>query len=95
MNVDITMKHTLEFEIPYSKNFAINRGEFMSTAVWSDFESIVLSEVCAHDEDTTNTKWYNDIVYFAKSTFCTNRYHKILCFREKTQEQIQYKLMNK
>ena len=87
----------MQVEIPDSKKFAIDRGESMSNAIWSDFEAIVLSEVCAHGEDTESTKLYNDIVYFAKSKFCTNHLPQNVVFREKTREQIQYKLqfMNK
>lgn len=90
-------KHYMQVEIPDSKKFAIDRGESMSNAIWSDFEAIVLSEVCAHGEDTESTKLYNDIVYFAKSRFCTNHLPQNVVFREKTREQIQYKLqfMNK
>ena len=59
--------------MPNSKAFAMDRGECISTAVWSDFESIIVMEILqSHDqEDTTNiTKLYNDIVYYSSSLFC-------------------------
>ena len=61
------IKHYLQVKIP-----TIDRGECMSNAIWSDLESIVLSEFCAHDGDKASTKLQNDIVYFANPTFCTN-----------------------
>ena len=39
--------HSMQQEIPSSKRFALARGQSLSTAVWSDFESIVITEICA------------------------------------------------
>ena len=36
----------MQGEIPSSKKFAVDRGEGVSEAVWSSFESIVLDELC-------------------------------------------------
>ena len=69
----------------------------MSTAIWSDFESIILMEILQfHDqEDTTNiTKLYNDIVYYSSSLFCTCPLPHTVVFREKTIAQIQSKLQH-
>ena len=67
----------------------------MSTAVWSDFESIIVLEILqSHDqEDTTNiTKLYNDIVYYSSSLFCACPLPRTVVFREKTVGQIESKL---
>ena len=66
----------------------------MSTAVWSDFESIIVMEILqSHDqENTTNiTKLYNDIVYYS-SLFCACPLPYTVVFREKTIGQIESKL---
>ena len=31
--------HSLQLVLPSSKKFALDRGEFLSTSLWSDFES--------------------------------------------------------
>ena len=67
----------------------------MSTAVWSDFESIIVMEILqSYDqEDTTNfTKLYNDIVYYSSSLFCACQLPHAVEFREKTISQIESKL---
>ena len=67
----------------------------MSTAVWPDFESIIVMEILqSHDqEDTTNiTKLYNDIVYSSSSLFCACPLAHKVVFREKTIGQIESKL---
>jgi len=56
------------------KKFAIDRGEQISEAVWSSFETIVLGEICKHyeaEEVSGIHELYNDIVYYSTSEFCT------------------------
>jgi len=55
----------MQQEIPSSKEFALNRGESPSTAVWSDFESMVLAGICALDQQGDIIILYNDIVYYS------------------------------
>ena len=47
------------------KRFALARGKSLSTAVWSDFELIVITEICALDQQGDMTKLYNSIVYYS------------------------------
>ena len=54
----------------------------MSTPIWSGFESIFLSEVCAHDKYTANTKLYNDIAYLPSRHSVLTTNHK-MCFEKK------------
>ena len=64
----------------------------MSTAVWSDFESIIVMEILQshNQEDTTNiTKLYNDIFYYSSSLFCACPLPHTVVFREKTTGQIE------
>ena len=65
--------HSLQAAVPTSKRFAIDRGESLSTSIWSDFESIVLDEIllCHQEASTIDvTNIYNNIVNYSKSTFC-------------------------
>ena len=85
--------HSLQKEIPSSKNFVLDRGESLSTAIWSDFESIVLEEISASEQQDENmTKLFNDIVYYSKSSFCTIPLTEDIVFREKTSSQISAKI---
>ena len=73
----------------------MDRGECISTAVWSDLKSIIVMEILqSHDqEDTTNiTKLYKDIVYHSSSLFCACPLPLTVVFREKTIVQIESKL---
>ena len=57
--------HMLEKEIPPSKKFAVERGEVVSSSIWSDLETIILKEISIASEEYTHhyvTKLYNDIV---------------------------------
>ena len=70
------VKHSSQLDIPSSKRFAIDKGEVISTAIWSEFETIVIQEVMKYLEDESKdeeelTKMYNDVVYYASSLFCT------------------------
>ena len=84
----------MQVEIPPSKKFAIDRGEAISEAIWSNFESIVLDELCKSPEvetcDVLNL--YNDIVYYSKCNFCTMPLQDDVLFRNKTAQQIQSKI---
>ena len=74
----------MQQEIPSSKKFALNRGESPSTAVWSDFESMVLAGICALDQQ-------GDIIIISsitQSSFCTVPLKEDIAFREKTSCQI-------
>ena len=85
--------HSLQKEIPSSKKFALDRGESLSTAIWSDFESIVLEEISASEQqDESMIKLFNDIVYYSKSSFCTIPLTEDIVFREKTSSQISAKI---
>ena len=58
--------HALQKDIPKSKKFALDRGESMSAAIWSDFESTVLAEIVSSfsepQHDATILQLYNDII---------------------------------
>ena len=51
----------------------IDRGEVVSEAVWSSFESIVLDELCKTPdvESAVISKLHNDIVCYSTCNFCT------------------------
>ena len=85
--------HSLQQAIPSSKLFAVDRGETLSAAIWSDFESIVLDEICKRSQEDFNVeKMYNDIVGYSKSTFCTVPLNEDIVFREKNNAQIVSKI---
>lgn len=84
--------HSLQIALPTSKRFAVDRGESLSTSIWSDFESIILDEILSNHQDalstTDITNTYNSIVYYSKSTFCSIPLEAGIIFREKTNNQI-------
>jgi len=86
--------HSMQLEIPASKKFALDRGEVISEAVWSRFESIVLDELCTSPEieQSDIPKLYNDVVHYSKCDFCTMPLQDSDLFRSKTVQQIQSKL---
>ena len=61
----------MQMEIPSSKKFAVHRGEVVSEAVWSSFESIVLDELSKSPdvESADIPKLYNDIVCYSTCNF--------------------------
>ena len=67
----------------------------MWAAIWSDFESIVLSEiVCSFTEpqqDATILQLYNDIVHYSTAPFCIF-FLPDVTFREKNYTQLHAKL---
>lgn len=63
--------HSLQINIPSSKRFALDREESLSESIWSDFEAIVLDDIChiTSEDDDSNidvVKLYNDIVDYSK-----------------------------
>lgn len=87
--------HVLQQAIPGGKTFALDRGESLSTAIWSDYEShCLIVEFCklAEQEDMDITEVYNDIVRYSKSTVCTLPLKEDTVFREKTNNQITSKI---
>ena len=89
--------HTLQLQLPTSKKFAIDRGESLSDAIWSDFETIIVMEVSQSSEykdASTITKLYNDIVYYSSSLFCSCPLPHSVVFREKTIHQVQSKVQH-
>ena len=82
-------KHTFQVDIPDSKLFAEDRGEVLSEAIWSDFESIVLHEICCEIEEVSAiSKVYNDIVYYSKTSYCLATLPHNVIFRNKRAAQI-------
>ena len=90
--------HALQKDIPKSKKFALDRGESMSAAIWSDFESIVLSEIVSSftepQQDATILRLYNDIVYYSTAPFCIFFLPDNVTFREKNYAQLYAKLQH-
>lgn len=85
----------MQITLPTSKRFAEDKGEEMSTSVWSSFESILLREIIKEskkDESIVPHKIYNDVVYYANSNFCTIHSNEVTVLRTKTNAQIQSKL---
>ena len=41
----VTRQHPLQVKIPKSKRFAEDRGEIVSEAIWSHFETVLLNEL--------------------------------------------------
>ena len=84
----------MHVDIPPSKKFAVDRGEVISEAIWSTFESIVLNELCKSPEVEGSwiPKSYNNIVSYSKCTFCTIPLEDDVLFRNKTTQQIQSKI---
>ena len=81
-----------------AKKFALDRGESMSAAIWSDFESIVLSEIVSPfsepQQDATILRLYNDIVYYSTAPFCIFFLPDVITFREKNYTQLHAKLQH-
>ena len=81
-----------------AKKFALDRGESMSAAIWSDFESIVLSEIVSSftepQQDATILRLYNDIVYYSTAPFCIFFLPDNVTFREKNYAQPYAKLQH-
>lgn len=91
--------HSLQVKIPTSKKFAVEKGEDISTALWSEFETIAILKVLKHLESNSEgdddiTKIYNDVVYYSKSLFCTLHLPEGAVFRNKTSTQIRCKLQH-
>jgi len=86
--------HSMQIALPNSKKFAEDRGEQLSTGVWSNFESIVLKEVIETSKihESSTLELYNDIVYYANSKFCTEPVDEKTVLRTKTSAQIKGKL---
>ena len=88
--------HSMQVEIPTSKKFAEDRGEELSTGIWSEFETVVLNEVINTLKDDDNEedmyKVYNDVVRYSKSNCCSTFLPEKAVFRTKTASQIKRKL---
>ena len=86
-------KHSFQVvDVPTSKRFALERSELLSEAIWSDFESIVLHEICSKLEDNNEIlKLYNDIVDYSKTTYCLYPLPQDVVFRSKSAAQISCK----
>ena len=87
------------FYIYFSRvQFALDRGESMSAAIWSDFESIVLAEIVSSfsepQHDATILRLYNDIVYYSTAPFCIFLLPDNVTFREKNYTQLHAKLQH-
>ena len=82
-------KHHFQVDLPQSKQFAQERGETISEAIWSEFETIVLYEVCQTVEDMDAVvKLYNDVVYYSGTSYCVERLPQSIVFRQKRGAQI-------
>lgn len=92
----VRRKHPLQVEIPKSKRFAEERGEIMSAAIWSHFETILLNELCTTllDQPTNEviTQVYNDIVDYSTSSFCLAVLPDDIVLRKKTLNEITSKI---
>ena len=87
--------HMLVKEIPPSKKFVVERGEIVSSSIWSDLETIILKEISITTEEYTHhsvTKLYNDIVYYSTCCFHTHTLPENAILREKSLQQISFKL---
>ena len=84
----------MQVEIPSSKKFSVDRGEVVSEAVWSSFESIVLDELCKTPdvESADIPKLYNDNVCYSTCNFCTMPLQDDVLFENKTTQKIQSKI---
>ena len=89
-------KHPLQINIPSSKRFAQERGECMSQAIWSNFESIVLHEICTslqqESDNSMIAKLYNDVVYYSTTSICLFTLPQDIVFRKKSQGEISSKI---
>ena len=88
----IRRKHDLQMDIPSSKRFAQERGELMSQAIWSSFESIVLTEICnslqQENDNNVIAKLYNELVQYSTSSYCLLALPPDIVFREKSLREI-------
>ena len=84
----------MQVEIPSSKKFAVDRGEVVSEAVWSSFESIVLDELCKSPDvkSADIPKLYNDNIYYSTCNSWTIPLQDDVLFRNKATQQIQSKI---
>ena len=83
----------MQVEIPSSKKFSVDRGEVVSEAVWSSFESIVLDELCkTPDVESAVISKLHDIVCYSTCNFCTILLQDDVLFRNKTTQKIQSKI---
>ena len=86
-------KHVFQQDVPTSKRFANECGEEISRGVWSDFESILLSEVITRVSATNEqddqfeyniiTKLYNEVVYYSTAPFCIYPIESSILLRKK------------
>ena len=91
----VNRKHELQIDIPNSKQFASGRNETICKESWSDFENIVLNEVCgiSHMECLESiTKLYNDIVDYSAALYCTLPLGTGQVFRRKNSSEISSKM---
>jgi len=86
----------LQIDIPSSKRFAQERGELMSQAIWSSFESIVLTEICnslqQENDNNVIAKLYNELVQYSTSSYCLLALPPDIVFREKSLREITSKI---
>ena len=88
-------RHSMQEDVPSSKRFAEERGELVEARTWSNFESIVLSEIhdiAEKDHNAHTVKSCNDVVHYAHSNFCTSPLPGNIIFRTKSSNQVASKL---
>lgn len=95
----INRKHHFQLEMPKSKKFAEDKQEALSKGCWSDFESIVLSEIVSkktakeHTPVSDTAKLYNEIYDYSQTSYCIVELPSNVVFKQKTEREIQYKLL--
>ena len=92
-----TRRHHLlqDSHVPTAKKFAQERNEALTSSIWSDFETIVLSVVAKNEQVSDYPaikKVYNDIVYYSSATFCIDPLTPNIIFRNKSLPQVEAKL---
>ena len=88
-------RHSMQEDVPSSKRFAEERGELVETGCWSNFETLVLSEIhniAEKNQNADSVKLYNDVVNYAHSNFCTCPLPDNIIFQTKSSNQVASKL---
>ena len=79
--------------LPSCIKFAEERGEIVSQAIWSEFETLVVHKISLQECDITIiSKIYSNIVYYANCSYCIAPLLKNVVFLNKTTDQIRSKV---
>lgn len=82
-------KHLMQVRVPHCKDFAEQRGEELSKAIWSTFETLVIHERCIEKKKSdigALTRTYNEIVSYSSAAYCISPLPPNVVFRQKNRK---------